>query len=249
MLFVLRKIRRKLIDNRKITSYLLYALGEVLLVVIGILIAVSLNNWNQDRQQQKQLNTYYGQISDELEDFLTWIKRYNENNQMLADMNRRSLKILASGHPDSLPKLKETLGALGTAWTINTTLPVLEEFIAKGLITNIANDSLKAAFTGCKITLGRLDRMDDYLDEQYHRRIEPFFNKNINYSEVAMGRYQKSLEVGGPATDYKKLQGNVEAWNIITFKLELLETSIGEIHFVETEIRELKDLLEKQTTQ
>ena len=51
MLFFLRKIRRKLLQKNRFTTYLLYALGEILLVVIGILIAVSLNNWNQSRKQ------------------------------------------------------------------------------------------------------------------------------------------------------------------------------------------------------
>ncbi len=52
MLFLLRKIRRKLMKKNKFTTYLLYAIGEIFLVVIGILIAVSINNWNE-----KQKNT------------------------------------------------------------------------------------------------------------------------------------------------------------------------------------------------
>jgi hypothetical protein len=46
MLFLLRKIRRKLMEKNKVTTYILYAIGEIVLVVIGILIAVSINNWN-----------------------------------------------------------------------------------------------------------------------------------------------------------------------------------------------------------
>ena len=47
MLLLLRKVRKKLMKENKVTTYLLYAIGEIVLVVIGILIAVSLNNWNQ----------------------------------------------------------------------------------------------------------------------------------------------------------------------------------------------------------
>ena len=39
--------------KNKFTTYLLYAIGEIVLVVIGILIAVSINNWNQDIQKKK----------------------------------------------------------------------------------------------------------------------------------------------------------------------------------------------------
>ena len=51
MLFFLRKIRRKLMEKNKVTTYLLYAIGEIVLVVIGILIAINLNNWNDKKKE------------------------------------------------------------------------------------------------------------------------------------------------------------------------------------------------------
>ena len=49
MLTILRRIRRSLIDSGGARKYLLYAIGEITLVVIGILIALQINNWNQNR--------------------------------------------------------------------------------------------------------------------------------------------------------------------------------------------------------
>lgn len=49
MLFVLRKIRHKLMQKNKLTSYLFYAFGEIVLVVIEILIALQINHWNQEK--------------------------------------------------------------------------------------------------------------------------------------------------------------------------------------------------------
>ena len=46
-----RKIKHKLLTNGRVKNYLTYALGEVLLIVIGILIAVSINNWNRNRAE------------------------------------------------------------------------------------------------------------------------------------------------------------------------------------------------------
>lgn len=42
-------------NSKKITSYLLYAVGEIILVVIGILIAVNINNWNENRKTEVNL--------------------------------------------------------------------------------------------------------------------------------------------------------------------------------------------------
>ncbi len=49
MLTLLRKIRRSLIESQSAQKYFLYASGEILLVIIGILIALWINNRNQDR--------------------------------------------------------------------------------------------------------------------------------------------------------------------------------------------------------
>ena len=44
-----RKIRRNLLSENNFKKYLVYAIGEIILVVIGILIALQINNWNNKR--------------------------------------------------------------------------------------------------------------------------------------------------------------------------------------------------------
>ena len=67
MINFFRKIRKKLADDNKPLKYMRYAIGEIVLVVIGILIALSINNWNEwwkDREkEQKVLET----LADNLE--------------------------------------------------------------------------------------------------------------------------------------------------------------------------------------
>ena len=53
MLRFFRQIRQRLLTDNKFSKYLLYAIGEILLVVIGILIALQVNNWNEDRIERK----------------------------------------------------------------------------------------------------------------------------------------------------------------------------------------------------
>lgn len=56
MIKFFRKIRKKLLSENKVGKYLIYAVGEILLVVIGILIALQLNNQNQERQTKISLS-------------------------------------------------------------------------------------------------------------------------------------------------------------------------------------------------
>ena len=52
MINFFRKIRKKLADDNKPLKYMRYAIGEIVLVVIGILIALSINNWNNERSDR-----------------------------------------------------------------------------------------------------------------------------------------------------------------------------------------------------
>ncbi len=53
MITFFRKIRQKLLSQNRVTQYLTYAIGEVALVMIGILLALQVNNWNETRKAQK----------------------------------------------------------------------------------------------------------------------------------------------------------------------------------------------------
>lgn len=52
MLKLFRRIRKKLLDEGNLRKYLIYAIGEILLVMIGILLAVQVNNWNEERKDR-----------------------------------------------------------------------------------------------------------------------------------------------------------------------------------------------------
>ncbi len=66
MLKFFRKIRQKLLIEGSLKKYLIYALGEIALVVIGILIALQLNDWSQFREERKLEIEILGEIKDNL---------------------------------------------------------------------------------------------------------------------------------------------------------------------------------------
>ena len=66
MIKFFRNIRKKLLEQSKTKSYFIYAIGEIVLVVIGILIALSINNWNELRKDQKQEMKLLKQLQTDL---------------------------------------------------------------------------------------------------------------------------------------------------------------------------------------
>jgi len=66
MIKFFRKIHQKLIEQQKVRSYFLYAIGEIILVVIGILIALQINNWNEIRKLNKTEKEFLSNIYNDL---------------------------------------------------------------------------------------------------------------------------------------------------------------------------------------
>lgn len=62
MLF-LRTIKRRFFANEQFNNYLLFAVGEIVLVIAGILLALQIDTWNSDRQTQAAIDGYLENIA------------------------------------------------------------------------------------------------------------------------------------------------------------------------------------------
>ena len=86
MIKFFRKIRQNLLMENKTGKYFKYAIGEIILVVIGILIALQINNWNEERKRLRQENTILLSLKF---DFLESKYRLQETmKQQKASINR-----------------------------------------------------------------------------------------------------------------------------------------------------------------
>ena len=77
MIKFFRKIRQKLLSENRFNKYLLYAFGEIILVVIGILIALQINNWNESKQNHKKVDKLLAKIQKDIESDITEINVSN----------------------------------------------------------------------------------------------------------------------------------------------------------------------------
>lgn len=68
MLLLLRRLKHVQFMSNEFRKYLLYAVGEMVLVVIGILIALQIDNWNTERQQEAMLKSYLDSIARNMRD-------------------------------------------------------------------------------------------------------------------------------------------------------------------------------------
>jgi len=82
MIKFFRQIRFKLMNENKTSRYFKYAIGEIVLVVIGILIALQINNWNENQKEEKKAQILFEDLYVELEDAAKNIKRNNIGNEV-----------------------------------------------------------------------------------------------------------------------------------------------------------------------
>ncbi|MFD2586976.1 DUF6090 family protein [Croceitalea marina] len=80
MIKFFRKIRQKLLSENKFSKYLIYAVGEIILVVIGILIALQINNWNESRKLTDTEKQFTLSLNKDLKQDKDYIIKVIEHN-------------------------------------------------------------------------------------------------------------------------------------------------------------------------
>ena len=145
MLFLLRQIRRKLLTENKVTTYILYAVGEIFLVVIGILIAVSIDNWNDERIKQEEGIEYRKRLIDNLiTDNQNISKRITFFNQVYAygKSAESHLRDGFSQNPEDQWKFIFDAYQVSQIWPIRTTVTTYNELQNNGVLQYLAEDSI-----------------------------------------------------------------------------------------------------------
>lgn len=181
MITIFRRIRKKLMQDDKAGKYLLYAFGEVFLVVIGILIALWVNNQNEEAKKSKQEKAILISLKEE----------YTENlNQLEYELKRMDTVIIAletllsytRRPPEKLTDdaFEEILAASfsNPDWTPSTI--ILEELKNSGGISQLSNVALRS-------TLFKWQRAYENLSEveiKYNRYADLYIDYITQFGSV-----------------------------------------------------------------
>ena len=103
-----KNIRRSLIDQQNFKKYVLYAIGEILLVMIGISLAFQLDNWNENRVKQDAEIRFYENIKEQIIDDKKLIAGQKEYNNHYLTQFKYANEIIETNDRSKL----DTLGML-----------------------------------------------------------------------------------------------------------------------------------------
>jgi hypothetical protein len=142
---IFRKQRLQLAAENNATKYLRYAIGEILLVVIGILIALQVNNWNDNRKNNKESRGALLSLQEDFQDNMVQIKKTahlvdvetHYTHSLISVIDKDSLTI----NPDSLG-LYLTVGA--SSWSrVKTVSSTYDALSGAGKLDLIQNKKLR----------------------------------------------------------------------------------------------------------
>ena len=164
MIKFFRKIRKNLITENKFSKYLLYAIGEIVLVVIGILIAISINNRNNNRiNNSKEISILY-ELKIEYKGKLNELnEKVNVRNAMIASANTLLNEIQSKNYSISHDTLNLHLGVTTLTPTYNSTNSVTEELINSGNLYLLKNNELRKLISEWTGELVKLTEEEEYL--------------------------------------------------------------------------------------
>ena len=143
MIHFFRKIRKKMADDNKLFKYSRYAIGEIVLVVIGILIALQINTWKEEQKSKKLEQTYLIRLQNDLVKDTLYLVHYIQN------LKKQKANIYQFVHElYNVQKTEEEfrqLFLLQSYFTENLVMQTItyEELKNTGLINLFQNETLK----------------------------------------------------------------------------------------------------------
>ena len=191
MISLFRKIRQKLLEENKIGNYLKYAVGEIFLVVIGILIALAINNWNETRKMKINEQAYLLSLKKDLQEDISFNKR---NVLSRFEKKVEALKIGKAYYQGNY-QFQDTLLFINTlgyggvfgrvVWAFKKN--TYNQLLNTGQFNEIENDSLRAGIIDYYNLLNTLEESGENKETgyiKYTNSLRPFIREDtVNISE------------------------------------------------------------------
>jgi hypothetical protein len=235
MLKFFRNIRRTLLSDNKTGKYFKYAIGEVILVMVGILLALQVNNWNEDRKLRKIENDLLYNIYNNLVE-----SKNNLENNILFNQNTLEAYHKIKKYVDKGIEYDETLDSafsFMTFWSApEFTQTAYETLKAKG-IEIIKNDSIKNTITEVFEQIFPFVITEVQTEWELHNSLVlPFVGKNIQYLDRKTAR----------PNNYKNLINSDEFKNLMGLKIMTREFTIQFSEMALSKVDSLINILRRE---
>ena len=142
MLKYFRHIRQRMIKENRVSKYVLYAIGEIMLVVIGILIALQLNGWKEERVEASLEIGIVTSLLEDISENEVKLKDMMEGDSVIYERNKALLQILQDEKSEYHDSLKLYFGTINRYNIFFPQRIAYQDLVSKGLHI-MKNDSMR----------------------------------------------------------------------------------------------------------
>ncbi|WKN43919.1 DUF6090 family protein [Tunicatimonas pelagia] len=247
MIKFFRNMRRRSLTKNKFYKYLLYAIGEIVLVVIGILIALQINNYSAYQKERYKETVLLSNLSNEIELDIQQID--NSTKLSTERLNRLDSIVQSLKNTDSIDKLNFILQSFELVMDqyFYSNSGIFDEAVSSGKMSYIQNDSLRQTIFDYYRNADESDNdgttrliTDELITPLF---IETLFMSAEGFSSLGMNVQDVSdLQ----SIDLEALKSNKDFWKMILLKFGSNQEQILRWQQIKVRAQKLNQQIEKE---
>ena len=188
MIKFFRKIRQNLLTENKTSKYFKYAIGEIVLVVIGILIALQINNWNEQRKENQKEQAILKRLKKEFISNRKQLFNKIELRNTIIDSSRKLLEYFDT--PENVKR--DSIFVYLSRIQPPTFDPIQNDLVSSGNIEILKNEALKELLVNWSTDVIQLQEVEQIFLKFCEERLFPYLNE-VDIQRDMMYTYWKSI--------------------------------------------------------
>jgi hypothetical protein len=215
-------------EKNKTSKYFKYAIGEIVLVVIGILIALQINNWNEERLNDIERKNIIASLNIEFKQnkiqFISVIDNHVNSKkaglellgyvgeQIHQNFNQKGVDILLDGifpMSDYVPSNN-----------------AVDDIMQSGKLSTLENSELSSKLSDWKTLMSIIISRDDKLEEWVFSQVIPYLDKYVSWRDVGFHNNYNWSSKGALPTNYKYIFTDLEFENILENHIYFVNESL-----------------------
>ncbi len=254
MIKFFRTIRQNLLSEGKTGKYLKYAIGEIVLVVIGILIALSINTWNESRKDGIKEQLILKSLKVNLKENLKLLSLANKStiDAYNASINIHEL-ISPNANKINTNQIDSLTSIMFDYFSFDANSGAIYEIINSGQLNIIKNEELKNQISNWSGLVEDTQRDGDIANKHAFDNMVMYLSKNGTISnfpitnEIVQNLNIKSKPISSFEVDYQKLMSSLEFENLVGWHSINLIYILNEYESFKTYIENIIAIIDSET--
>ena len=195
MLRFFRHIQFRFSTERKLSAYMIYAAGEIFLLVIGILLALQIDNWNTNRKDREEALKSYQNISRQLMEDRNELIGVRDFNNYFSARYERAGQLITDKVADKTDSIAIMIMELSQYSDFHRSENIYETLVNSGSIKLLKNAEITSGLQKLEMTYTSLNKLEDIHWEIILNELYPELRGVINYATLEIVKPERLYSV------------------------------------------------------